>query len=116
MSSQTNKSIDLAVQHCQPCKAGTPALQQTQVTALLHKLDNWTQHGQLISKTFTFSNFDQAMSFVNAVAWISSQQDHHPDLAINYNKCKVEYTTHSVGGLSENDFICAAKVDALLSV
>jgi 4a-hydroxytetrahydrobiopterin dehydratase len=56
------------------------------------------------------------MSFVNAVAWVSNQEDHHPELTISYNKCKVEYTTHSVGGLSENDFICAAKVDALLQV
>jgi 4a-hydroxytetrahydrobiopterin dehydratase len=56
------------------------------------------------------------MAFVNTVAWISHREDHHPDIALGYNKCRVEYTTHSVGGLSENDFICAAKIDVLFKV
>lgn len=110
------KSPSLAAKQCKPCAAGTPALKQEQISSLMAQLDGWVQQGQVISKTVTFSNFHQAMSFVNAVAWVSNQEDHHPELTISYNKCKVEYTTHSVGGLSENDFICAAKVDALLVV
>ncbi len=111
-----SKISSLAARQCKPCAAGTPALRQDQIAALLQQLDGWTQQGQVIGKTLTFNNFHQAMSFVNAVAWISNQEDHHPELTISYNKCTVEYTTHSVGGLSENDFICAAKVDALLQV
>ena len=110
------KSSTLAAKKCKPCAAGSPALQQAQIDSLLAQLDSWTLQGQVMGKTLTFSNFYQTMSFVNAVAWISNQEDHHPELTISYNKCKVEYTTHSVGGLSENDFICAAKVDALLVV
>lgn len=110
------KSSDLAAKKCKPCTARTPPLQKAQIALLLAQLDGWAQQGQAIEKTVTFSNFHQAMSFVNAVAWVSNQEDHHPELTISYNKCKVEYTTHSVGGLSDNDFICAAKVDALLVV
>ena len=106
----------LASRQCKPCTAQTPPLTQKQVDALLKQLDGWEQHDQVIVKTVEFTNFHQAMSFVNAVAWVSNQEDHHPELTIGYNKCKVEYTTHAINGLSENDFICAAKVDALLKV
>ena len=64
-------------------------------------------------KLYPFTNYYQTMAFVNALAWISHKEDHHPDLTVSYNKCRVEYSTHAVGGLSENDFICAAKCDAL---
>ena len=97
------------------CLARLP-LKQEQINALMKQLDGWEQIGQLISKTVKFTNFHQAMSFVNAVAYVSNQEDHHPELTIGYNTCKVEYTTHAINGLSENDFICAAKVDALLKV
>lgn len=96
------------------CKPRTTALQQEQITSLLQQLSQWSQLGQAIHKQFAFKDFYQTMSFVNAVAWISNQQDHHPELCVGYNTCKVEYSTHSVSGLTENDFICAAKVDALL--
>ena len=62
-----------------------------------------------------FSNYYQTMAFVNAVAWIANQTDHHPELSVSYNQCRVEYSTHDINGLSENDFICAAKVEALLT-
>jgi 4a-hydroxytetrahydrobiopterin dehydratase len=70
------------------------------------------QDGMLV-KTFRFKNYHQTMAFVNATAWISHQEDHHPDLAVSYGSCRVGYMTHAIGGLSENDFICAAKVDGL---
>ena len=116
MSNKINIGSNLSKQQCKPCTAGTPPLSQNQIDVLMKQLEGWEQHDQVISKTVTFNNFHQAMSFVNAVAWVSNQEDHHPELAVSYNKCKVEYTTHSVNGLSENDFICAAKVDALLKV
>jgi len=116
MSAKTDSDSNLARQQCKPCTAATPALSQQQASTLLQQLDGWEQHGKVIEKTVTFSNFHQAMSFVNAVAWVSSQEDHHPELTVSYNKCKVVYTTHAVNGLSDNDFICAAKVDALLRV
>jgi 4a-hydroxytetrahydrobiopterin dehydratase len=116
MNTPAATANSLAQRQCKPCKAGTPPLNQEQINTLMKQLEGWEQHGNIIGKTVEFTNFHQAMSFVNAVAWVSNQEDHHPELTISYNKCKVEYTTHSVNGLSENDFICAAKVDALLKV
>ena len=69
-----------------------------------------------IERTFTFADFHATMAFVNAVAWMAHREDHHPDLTVGYNRCRVEYSTHAIGGLSENDFICAAKVDALFEL
>lgn len=71
--------------------------------------------GGVLHQTFSFRNFHDTMAFVNAVAWIAHQQDHHPDMAVSYNRCTLRWSTHSVNGLSLNDFICAARVDALTS-
>jgi 4a-hydroxytetrahydrobiopterin dehydratase len=68
-----------------------------------------------IRRAFKFKNYYETMAFVNAVAWIANQEDHHPDMEVSYNRCVVHFSTHSVKGLSNFDFICAAKVDALLS-
>jgi 4a-hydroxytetrahydrobiopterin dehydratase len=108
----TNHS-DLNDKHCQPCKDGDPALTPTETSELLKQLDGWALGDQRISKTFEFKNYYQTMAFVNAVAWMTHREDHHPDMQVGYNRCVMEYSTHSVGGLSTNDFICAAKVDAL---
>lgn len=93
---------------CEEC-----ALTQSEIDRLL--APGWQQDGALISKTYPFKNYCQTMAFVNAVAWIAQQQDHHPDLAVSYGSCRVDYSTHFVGGLSKKDFICAAKIDALLA-
>ena len=77
-------------------------------------MSGWEEKEGGIVKTFTFKNYYETMAFVNAVAFISHQEDHHPDIEVGYKTCKVRYFTHSIKGLSENDFICAAKVDALL--
>lgn len=98
----------------QPCVGRVSALSQPEVEVFLTKLDGWQQQGQLISKTYTFKNYYQTIAFVNALAWMAHKTDHHPDLAVSYNSCRVSYSTHDVGGLSEKDFICAAKADALL--
>jgi len=104
---------DLLSKHCQACKPGTPALNSSQVSGLLKSLDGWALGDGAIARDFKFKNFYETMAFVNAVAWIANKEDHHPDLEVGYNKCRVKFSTHSVGGLSENDFICAAKVDQL---
>jgi 4a-hydroxytetrahydrobiopterin dehydratase len=105
--------VNLTSKQCKPCEGGTPPLTQVEAQNLLKQLDNWELSDKLLSKTFTFKNYYQVIAFVNAVAWMTHREDHHPDMMVGYNKCHMEYSTHSVGGLSENDFICAAKVDAL---
>ena len=105
----------LAKQQCKPCTNATPPLSPLQISSLLDQLDGWAQQDQKINKIFMFSNYYQTMAFVNAVAWIANQTDHHPELSVSYNQCRVEYSTHDINGLSENDFICAAKVEALLT-
>ncbi len=78
--------------------------------------EGWTiENGKLI-KVYPFKNYYETMAFVNALAWISHREDHHPDLEVGYNKCKVAYMTHDVGGLSEKDYACAAKADALFKL
>ena len=86
------------------------------VETLLRELVGWELTGQEIAREFRFKDFHQTMAFVNAVAWVSHREDHHPDLEVGYNRCRVRYSTHAVGGLSENDFICAAKVNELVKV
>jgi len=105
----------LAARHCKPLAAGTPALDARAAADFLAQLDGWRIEGGELRREFKFPDHHHAIAFVNAVAWISHRQDHHPDLEVGYNRVVVRYSTHSVGGLSENDFICAARVDALLS-
>ena len=87
-----------------------------EIGQLLTRLDGWQLKDGVISKTYEFRNYYQTMAFVNAAAWISHREDHHPDLRVGYNQCEVDYSTHAIGGLSENDFICAAKLDALFAL
>lgn len=103
----------LATKQCKPCEGGMQPLSSTEITTLMQQLDGWEFFDRLIGKIYNFTNYYQTMAFVNAVAWISHREDHHPDIILSYNKCRVEYSTHAIGGLSENDFICAAKIDAL---
>jgi 4a-hydroxytetrahydrobiopterin dehydratase len=101
---------------CKAYKKGDPPLSMENANQLLQQLTHWTlyQEAQTIEKTFEFRNYYETMAFVNAVAWIAHKEDHHPDLQVGYSRCVVRYSTHSVNGLSENDFICAAKLDALV--
>ena len=109
-------ATDLARQKCKPCEGGVAPLKPQAIAQLLQQLDGWEYKGSVITKTFEFKNYYQTMAFVNAVAWISHREDHHPDMTVGYDRCKVDYSTHAIGGLSENDFICAAKLDALFSL
>ncbi len=108
-----NNVCDLANKTCKPCEGGIPPLAQPEIDRMISQLDGWLQYGNLIGKTYHFKDYYQVIAFVNAVAWMTHREDHHPDLKVTYNSCHVEYTTHAIHGLSENDFICAAKVDAL---
>lgn len=107
-------ACDLAQRKCKPCEGGVPPLDPQEIERLLQGLAGWEYIGGEIVRDFSFRNFHETMAFVNAVAWIAHREDHHPDLAVGYRHCRVCYSTHAIGGLSENDFICAARVDALL--
>jgi len=110
-------STRLVERKCQPCEGGVPPLEPSAAQELLTALDpawNISADGKWISRGFDFSGFNRTMGFVNAVAWIANVEGHHPDLEVSYSRCLVNYTTHAIDGLSENDFICAAKIDRLI--
>ena len=104
---------DFAGKHCKPCEGGVPPLERAEIERMLKRLDAWEYSGGEIAKTYVFSNYYETIAFVNAVAWVSHRENHHPDLEVAYRQCRVRYSTHAIDGLSENDFICAAKIDAL---
>ena len=106
---------DLTRRHCKPCEGGIPPLTRSEAEHLLESLNGWELSGNELVKTFLFRNYYETMAFVNATAWISHQENHHPDLDVGFRECQVRYSTHAIGGLSENDFICAAKIDALVA-
>jgi 4a-hydroxytetrahydrobiopterin dehydratase len=106
---------NLAGKRCRPCEGGVEPLDATRVKEWLGQVDGWTSEDGAIRREFTFKDFYRTMAFVNAVAWIANSEDHHPDLEVGYRRCLVTFSTHAIGGLSENDFICAAKVNALVS-
>jgi 4a-hydroxytetrahydrobiopterin dehydratase len=108
---------NLTDRHCKPCEGGVDPLNNEQAGELLASLHaDWSiaDDGKEISRTYRFRDYYQTMAFVNALAWIAHGEDHHPDIEVGYNRCHVRYSTHAIGGLSENDFICAARIDALL--
>jgi len=109
-------AADLASGRCKPCEGGVAPLKDQEIRNLLKQVPGWEHANGRIAKSYSFKNYYQTMAFVNAAAWISHREDHHPDLAVGYNKCRVDYMTHAIGGLSENDFICAAKCDALFAL
>ena len=108
---------DLKSKSCKACAPGTPPLSHTQATGLLAQTPGWTLNDTTteLSRTYKFKNYYETMAFVNAAAFIAHREDHHPDMEVGYNRCHVLFSTHSIKGLSENDFICAAKVNALSS-
>lgn len=110
----------MTIQELQNKRSRPPerALNSEEVGDYLQVLRDWDLSGHQIIKAFQFKNFYETMAFVNAVAYIVHQEDHHPDMEIGYSRCVVKFSTHSVnagkGGLSENDFICAAKIESLM--
>jgi 4a-hydroxytetrahydrobiopterin dehydratase len=107
---------ELARKKCKPCEGGVAPLTEAQVRPLLKGLPGWSLEGKSIAKTYRFKNYFETMAFVNAAAWVSHREDHHPDMLVGYKECRVSYLTHAIDGLSENDFICAAKLDALFEI
>lgn len=106
----------LEQKHCKPCEGGAEPLPPQRARALLDQVPEWElcMDGNGICRRFEFRGFHRTMSFINAIAWIANHQGHHPDLRAGYNYCEVTFTTHAIRGLSENDFICASRVNALL--
>jgi len=108
---------ELTKRRCKPCEGGVPPLESSAVQQLMQALHTaWelSEDGKSIVRRFEFAGYHRTISFVNAVAWIAEDEGHHPDLQVRYGKVEVLYTTHAINGLSENDFICAAKIDRLL--
>ena len=106
-------SCNIADRRCQPCEGGVAPLDEAACRQLLADLPDWQLEGKRLVRSFTLRNHYEAMAFVNAVAWVSHQEDHHPEIVIGYKDVRVSYWTHAIDGLSENDFICAAKVGKL---
>lgn len=108
---------EIANKRCKPCESGGKPLAKDAALEYLKQVEGWeiNDEATAITRVYRFKNYYQTLAFVNAVAWIAHQEDHHPTLTVDYNRCQVLYNTHAVKGLSENDFICAAKVDALLN-
>lgn len=108
-------STPLAQMKCAP-GAQAKALPDAELITRLDEVRGWEQVGNCIRKTYAFGNYHETMAFVNASAWISHREDHHPDMSVHYNRCVVNYSTHDAGGITLNDFICAAKLDALFAL
>ena len=109
----------LSDKRCLPCEGSVKPLDRAMAEKLLKQLGSqWklSADGKQIQGSFEFKNYYRTTAFVNAVAWIAHNEDHHPDITFGYKTAAITYWTHAIGGLSENDFICAAKVDALLKI
>jgi len=107
---------ELSAKKCVPCEGGVAPLSRAEAEALSAELNpDWqlSADAKSLKRAFKFKDFYRTMSFVNALAHIANLEDHHPDLEVGYDYCRVTYTTHSIRGLSQNDFICAAKIDRL---
>jgi 4a-hydroxytetrahydrobiopterin dehydratase len=109
---------DLIEKHCKACEGGVSPLDKKEAEFYLKQVENWQldENDTRITRIFSFKNYYHTIGFVNALAYISNIENHHPDLEVSYNRCIVHYRTHAIGGLSENDFICAAKADALIAM
>ena len=105
---------NLLHQKCQALEGGQP-MSESVVRDHLAQVSGWHSSAGAIEKTFAFKNYHETVAFVNALAWVCHAEDHHPELKVTYNRCIVRFDTHSVGGISINDFICAAKADALIA-
>lgn len=109
-------SEKLHERRCKPCEGGVEPLSTDQVSSLMAALhDGWrlSDDGKWIARLFKFPAYSRSLGFSNAVAWIATVEGHHPEIVLNYGSCEIRYSTHAIGGLSDNDFICAAKIDRL---
>ena len=105
--------MKLREQKCVPCHSGMPPLSHEDAIAMHEEIPEWTLRDNAVERMFAFKDFKDSIDFVNKVAEIANEQDHHPDIHIYYNKVRIELTTHKIKGLSENDFILAAKINSI---
>ncbi|HLF29413.1 MAG TPA: 4a-hydroxytetrahydrobiopterin dehydratase [Xanthomonadales bacterium] len=107
---------NLTDRHCKPCEGGVDPMSRQQAETLVSQVEGWalSADGKAISRRFEFKGFYKTMAFINAMAWVANNENHHPDFTAGYSYCEISYTTHAIDGLSENDFICAAKINELL--
>ncbi|WP_395375181.1 4a-hydroxytetrahydrobiopterin dehydratase [Marinicella sp. W31] len=115
----TEQITCLVDKHCVPCEGGVAALDRTQAEKLLSELhSDWqlSADGSSLERRLKFKNFAKTMYFVNTLAWLADREGHHPDASFGYNYCQVVFTTHAAKGLTDNDFVCAAKLDKLLQI
>lgn len=105
--------MSLRAKHCVPCEGGVPKLDAAQIALFAPEVPGWSVRDEKLYRTFTFKNFVEAMRFVNRIADVAEAEGHHPDFAVHYKEVQVTIWTHAIGGLSENDFILAAKIDPL---
>ncbi|GAB4179816.1 MAG: 4a-hydroxytetrahydrobiopterin dehydratase [Rhodocyclaceae bacterium] len=104
---------ELASRHCAPHSGAVDRLTEAETAALIRALPGWSIEDGALVRTWSFADYGETMAFANGVAWLAQREDHHPELAVGYNRCRVAWSTHDVGGLSMNDFVCAAKLEAL---
>jgi 4a-hydroxytetrahydrobiopterin dehydratase len=102
----------LLAQRCSPLEGGTGYL-DSEIEAQLFELPGWSLNDRAIERSYAFGDYHDTIAFINALAWMIHSEDHHPDLRVGFNRCTVRWNTHSVDGISLNDFICAAKSDAV---
>jgi len=117
MSEQDESQSDvcqLTERKCVPCEGGVPKLREDEIAELLGQVEGWTAKDDKLHKRFVFADFMAAMRFLNRVADLAENEGHHPDFCVHYNKVDFTIYTHAIGGLSTNDFILAAKIDALV--
>lgn len=110
-------TCDLSQQSCQPCQGGVAPYGAAEARAMMDQLTGWelSEAGDSITRRFTFKGFAKAVEMANLAAWLGNKQGHHPDIAFGWGYCAVTFTTHEAGGLTQNDFICAARLDALVA-
>lgn len=108
-------TCELTDKKCVPCEGGVPKMIRAEAKAMLRQIPGWEldDDAKTIHRRFEFKGFYKCMAFINAMAWVANSENHHPDFCAGYNYCDVTFTTHAIDGLSENDFICAAKLNAL---
>lgn len=108
-----NKLTDIK---CVGCEGGIPPLSKEEIQQLLKEIPKWqvSEDGKWLLRDLTFKNFYHVMGFINALAYLANQENHHPDLSMGYNYCHIKLSTHAVSGLTQNDFILAAKINLLL--
>lgn len=106
-------TANLVARQCKPCEGGVEPMTDRSIALMLAEVSGWEQVDGHIERTFQFESYVRTISFVNAVAWMADREGHHPDLEVGFRECRVKFHTHAIERLSENDFICAAKVNQI---